>query len=150
MKRIKVQSWPKLAAVVLIGGGILAAGIYKIAAGEWVGVVWVCLFGYFIVKGVYTYLSNDAYKREQERATKVRRIYRRKFGSLGPIMPWLGLVPLLICFVLVLLFPTWGPLPYIFLGVLLFLLVYNLCLSIWMKDQLDREDEASSAGGDAA
>lgn len=150
MKRIKVQSWPKLITVVLLGAGMLAAGICKIAAGEWIGVAWVCLFGYLMVKGVYTYLSEAAYKRDQERGAKVRQIYRRKFGSLGPIMPWLGLVPLLICLVLALLFPTWEPLLYVFLGTLVLLLVYNLCLKVWLEDQLDRESEAPSAGGDAA
>ena len=138
---MKVYSWKNLLTAVLFGGGLSVYTLVTALRGDRGNWLWFILSLYVTFSGLYSALTREGFEREQESTARYRRVTRRLFGPLAPIMPWSHLILLVpVCCTVPLRPPVW-----LFLLLMLGVVVYAAWLSWYIQRAIDREKAEEQA-----
>ena len=122
---MKVISWKSLLSSVLVGGICI---IYTVINFDgFTDLLWIALFGYWMVKGIEVSISKDAYDENIKKVYRSKILYRDLFGKFAYIAPDIPFLIIMSAGLLVAIFPTTTCLKI----VVLFLLVLTLMYVIW-------------------
>ncbi len=102
---MKVYSWETLIASIFLGGGFF---IYTVIYFDGLhDFVLLAFLAYYIIEGLCVSFSEEAYKDYVKRVERGKRVHRKLFGKLAPLVPWFPAFFVLLGYCVVKLLPTW-------------------------------------------
>lgn len=132
---MKVYSWKSLLTTVLFGGSLSVYTLVTALRGDTKNWLWFFACLYVTSSGLYSALTREGYERERKQTARYKRVTRRLFGPLAPIVPWSHLILLVLVCCTVPLWPSAGVLLLLLLGVV----VYAIWLSWYIQRAVNRE-----------
>lgn len=149
MHDIKVRSWKELILYLLLGGAIIAYGFKNLAEKDSNGITYILVAIIMLIRAVPDAISEEKHEENAFRAYAAQWYCRGQFGAFAPVMPWLGLLLLLLDGILVMLLPIVSVVR-VLAGLLLGAAVLSVVLyGVWEKRQVDGMDDEEQAQIDA-
>ena len=102
---MKVRSWKELILCLLCGGAIIAYGVKNLLADNRDGVTYILVAIVMWVRTLPDAISEEKHEENAFRAYAAQWYCRGQFGFFAPLMPWLGVLLLLLDGILVMLLP---------------------------------------------
>lgn len=102
---MKVRSWKELILYLLLGGAIIAYGFKNLAEKDSNGITYILVAIIMLIRAVPDAISEEKHEENAFRAYAAQWYCRGQFGAFAPVMPWLGLLLLLLDGILVMLLP---------------------------------------------
>lgn len=138
---MKVRSWKELILCLLCGGAIIAYGVKNLLADNRDGVTYILVAIVMWVRTLPDAISEEKHEENAFRAYAAQWYCRGQFGFFAPLMPWLGVLLLLLDGILVMLLPIVSVVR-VLAGILLGAALLSVILyGIWQKRQMDGMDE---------
>lgn len=138
---MKVRSWKELILYLLLGGAIIAYGFKSLAEKDLNGITYILVAIIMLIRAVPDAISEEKHEENAFRAYAAQWYCRGQFGFFAPLMPWLGLLLLLLDGILVMLLPIVSVVR-VLAGLLLGAALLSVILyGIWQKRQMDGMDE---------
>ena len=142
---MKVRSWKELILYLLLGGAMIADGVKNLLADNRDGVPYILVAIIMLIRAVPDAISEEKHEENALRAYAAQWYCRERFGAFAPVMPWLGLLLLLLDGILVMLLPIVSVVR-VFAGLLLGAALLSVILyGIWQKRQMDGMDDEEQA-----
>lgn len=142
---MKVRSWKELILHLLFGGAMIAYGVKNLLADNRDGVTYILVAIIMWVRTLPDAISEEKHEENAFRAYAVQWYCRGQFGFSAPLMPWLGLLLLLLDGILVMLLPIVSVVR-VLAGLLLGAAVLSIVLyGVWEKRQVDGMDDEEQA-----
>ena len=146
---MKVRSWKELILYLLLGGAIIAYGFKNLAEKDSNGITYILVAIIMLIRAVPDAISEEKHEENAFRAYAAQWYCRGQFGFFAPLMPWLGLLLLILDGVLVMLLPIVSVVR-VLAGLLLGAAVLSVVLyGVWEKRQVDGMDDEEQAQIDA-
>ena len=124
---MKIVSFKTLLATLFIGIPFLIREIMKPDRS----VIWICIWIYLVVNGFIISFSQEAYDADVKKANDTKALYRKIFGRFAPIAPNIPMILLILCAVMVYIFPV-TRLIRIITGVVFFLIIAYVLWFWWI------------------
>ena len=124
---MKIVSLKTLLATVFIGIPFLVREIIKPDRS----IIWICVWIYLIVNGFRCSFSQEAYDADVKKANDTKALYRKIFGRFAPFAPNIPMILLILCAVMVYIFPV-TKLLRIIIGALCFLIIAYVIWFWWI------------------
>lgn len=145
MHDIKVRSWKELILYLLFGGAMIAYGVKNLLADNRDGVTYILVAIVMWVRTLPDAISEEKHEENTFRAYAAQWYCRGQFGFFAPLMPWLGLLLLLLDGILVMLLPIVSVVR-VLAGLLLGAALLSVILyGIWQKRQMDGMSDEEEA-----
>lgn len=145
MHCMKVRSWKELILYLLLGGAIIAYGFKSLAEKYSNGITYILIAIIMLIRAVPDAISEEKHEENAFRAYAAQWYCRGQFGFFAPLMPWLGLLLLLLDGILVMLLPIVSVVR-VLAGLLLGAAVLSVVLyGVWEKRQVDGMDDEEQA-----
>ena len=145
MHDIKVRSWKELVLYLLLGGAIIAYGFKSLAEKYSNGITYILVAIIMLIRAVPDAISEEKHEENAFRAYAAQWYCRGQFGFFAPLMPWLGLLLLLLDGILVMLLPIVSVVR-VLAGLLLGAALLSVILyGVWEKRQVDGMDDEEQA-----
>lgn len=142
---MQVRSWKDIVLQLLLGGLVIAYGVRRMAMGDSDGGIYILLAIITWIHMVLNAISPEEQEEDMLRAYAKRWYCRRQFGGFGPVVPWVGLLLLLLDGILVMLLPMVSVVR-VLAGLLLGAALLSVILyGIWQKRQMDGMDDEEEA-----
>ena len=142
---MKVRSWKELILCLLCGGAIIAYGVKNLLADNRDGVTYILVAIVMWVRTLPDAISEEKHEENAFRAYAAQWYCRGQFGAFAPVMPWLGLLLLLLDGILVMLLPIVSVVR-VLAGLLLGAALLSVILyGIWQKRQMDGMSDEEEA-----
>ena len=142
---MKVRSWKELILYLLLGGAIIAYGFKNLAEKDSNGITYILVAIIMLIRAVPDAISEEKHEENAFRAYAAQWYCRGQFGFFAPLMPWLGLLLLLLDGILVMLLPIVSVVR-VLAGLLLGAAVLSVVLyGVWEKRQVDGMDDEEQA-----
>lgn len=142
---MKVRSWKELILYLLLGGAIIAYGFKNLAEKDSNGITYILVAIIMLIRAVRDAISEEKHEENAFRAYAAQWYCRGQFGAFAPVMPWLGLLLLLLDGILVMLLPIVSVVR-VLAGLLLGAALLSVILyGIWEKRQVDGMDDEEQA-----
>lgn len=142
---MKVRSWKELILHLLFGGAMIAYGVKNLLADNRDGVTYILVAIIMWVRTLPDAISEEKHEENAFRAYAAQWYCRGQFGFSAPLMPWLGLLLLLLDGILVMLLPIVSVVR-VLAGLLLGAAVLSIVLyGVWEKRQVDGMDDEEQA-----
>lgn len=142
---MKVRSWKELILHLLFGGAMIAYGVKNLLADNRDGVTYILVAIIMWVRTLPDAISEEKHEENAFRAYAAQWYCRGQFGFFAPLMPWLGLLLLLLDGILVMLLPIVSVVR-VLAGLLLGAAVLSIVLyGAWEKRQVDGMDDEEQA-----
>lgn len=142
---MKVRSWKELILYLLLGGAIIAYGFKNLAEKDSNGITYILVAMIMLIRAVPDAISEEKHEENAFRAYAAQWYCRGQFGFFAPVMPWLGLLLLLLDGILVMLLPIVSVVR-VLAGLLLGAALLSVILyGIWQKRQMDGMDDEEQA-----
>lgn len=142
---MKVRSWKELILHLLFGGAMIAYGVKNLLADNRDGVTYILVAIIMWVCTLPDAISEEKHEENAFRAYAAQWYCRGQFGFSAPLMPWLGLLLLLLDGILVMLLPIVSVVR-VLAGLLLGATVLSIVLyGVWEKRQVDGMDDEEQA-----
>ena len=142
---MKVRSWKELILHLLFGGAMIAYGVKNLLADNRDGVTYILVAIIMWVRTLPDAISEEKHEENAFRAYAAQWYCRGQFGFFAPLMPWLGLLLLLLDGILVMLLPIVSVVR-VLAGLLLGAAVLSIVLyGVWEKRQVDGMDDEEQA-----
>ena len=142
---MKVRSWKELILYLLLGGAIIAYGFKNLAEKDSNGITYILVAIIMLIRAVPDAISEEKHEENAFRAYAAQWYCRGQFGFFAPVMPWLGLLLLLLDGILVMLLPIVSVVR-VLAGLLLGAAVLSVVLyGVWEKRQVDGMDDEEQA-----
>ncbi|MBQ2752240.1 MAG: hypothetical protein IJF25_06650, partial [Oscillospiraceae bacterium] len=116
-----------LLATIFIGIPFLVREIMKPDRS----IIWICIWIYLVVNGFIISFSQEAYDADVKKANDTKALYRKIFGRFAPIAPNIPMILLILCAVMVYIFPV-TKLLRIITGVVFFLIIAYVLWFWWI------------------
>lgn len=149
---MKVRSWKELILYLLLGGAIIADGVKNLLADNRDGTTYILVAIIMLIRAVPDAISDEKHEENAFRAYAAQWYCRGQFGFFAPVMPWLGLLLLLLDGILVMLLPIVSVVR-VLGGLLLGAALLSVILyGVWQKRQMDgmSDEEEAQIGADYA
>ena len=124
---MKIVSFKTLLATIFIGIPFLIREIMKPDRS----IIWICVWIYLIVNGFRCSFSQEAYDADVKKAKDTKALYRKIFGRFAPFAPNIPMILLILCAVMVYIFPV-TKLLRIITGVVFFLIIAYVLWFWWI------------------
>ena len=124
---MKIVSFKTLLATIFIGIPFLVREIMKPDRS----IIWICIWIYLVVNGFIISFSQEAYDADVKKANDTKALYRKIFGRFAPIAPNIPMILLILCAVMVYIFPV-TRLIRIITGVIFFLIIAYVLWFWWI------------------
>ena len=145
MHCMKVRSWKELILYLLLGGALIAYGFKSLAEKYSNGITYILIAIIMLIRAVPDAISEEKHEENAFRAYAAQWYCRGQFGFFAPLMPWLGLLLLLLDGILVMLLPIVSVVR-VLAGLLLGAAVLSVVLyGVWEKRQVDGMDDEEQA-----
>lgn len=142
---MKVRSWKELILYLLLGGAIIAYGFKNLAEKDSNGITYILVAIIMLIRAVRDAISEEKHEENAFRAYAAQWYCRGQFGFFAPLMPWLGLLLLLLDGILVMLLPIVSVVR-VLAGLLLGAALLSVILyGVWEKRQVDGMDDEEQA-----
>lgn len=142
---MKVRSWKELILYLLLGGAIIAYGFKNLAEKDSNGITYILVAIIMLIRAVPDAISEEKHEENAFRAYAAQWYCRGQFGFFAPLMPWLGLLLLLLDGILVMLLPIVSVVR-VLAGLLLGAALLSVILyGVWEKRQVDGMDDEEQA-----
>lgn len=142
---MKVRSWKELILYLLFGGAIIAYGFKNLAEKDSNGITYILVAIIMLIRAVRDAISEEKHEENAFRAYAAQWYCRGQFGFFAPLMPWLGLLLLLLDGILVMLLPIVSVVR-VLAGLLLGAALLSVILyGVWEKRQVDGMDDEEQA-----
>ena len=142
---MKVRSWKELILYLLLGGAIIAYGFKNLAEKDSNGITYLLVAIIMLIRAVRDAISEEKHEENAFRAYAAQWYCRGQFGFFAPLMPWLGLLLLLLDGILVMLLPIVSVVR-VLAGLLLGAALLSVILyGVWEKRQVDGMDDEEQA-----
>lgn len=142
---MKVRSWKELILYLLFGGAMIAYGVKNLLADNRDGVTYILVAIIMWVRTLPDAISEEKHEENAFRAYAAQWYCRGQFGFFAPLMPWLGLLLLLLDGILVMLLPIVSVVR-VLAGLLLGAALLSVILyGVWEKRQVDGMDDEEQA-----
>ncbi|MFQ6830948.1 hypothetical protein [Butyricicoccus pullicaecorum] len=142
---MKVRSWKELILYLLLGGAIIAYGFKNLAEKYSNGITYILIAIIMLIRAVPDAISEEKHEENAFRAYAAQWYCRGQFGFFAPLMPWLGLLLLILDGVLVMLLPIVSVVR-VLAGLLLGAALLSVILyGVWEKRQVDGMDDEEQA-----
>lgn len=142
---MKVRSWKELILYLLLGGAIIAYGFKNLAEKDSNGITYILVAIIMLIRAVPDAISEEKHEENAFRAYAAQWYCRGQFGFFAPVMPWLGLLLLLLDGILVMLLPIVSVVR-VLAGLLLGAALLSVILyGVWQKRQVDGMDDEEQA-----
>ena len=142
---MKVRSWKELILYLLLGGAIIAYGFKNLAEKDSNGITYILVAIIMLIRAVPDAISEEKHEENAFRAYAAQWYCRGQFGFFAPLMPWLGLLLLLLDGILVMLLPIVSVVR-VLAGLLLGAALLSIILyGVWEKRQVDGMDDEEQA-----
>lgn len=142
---MKVRSWKELILHLLLGGAIIAYGFKNLAEKDSNGITYILVAIIMLIRAVPDAISEEKHEENAFRAYAAQWYCRGQFGAFAPVMPWLGLLLLLLDGILVMLLPIVSVVR-VLAGLLLGAALLSVILyGVWEKRQVDGMDDEEQA-----
>ncbi len=142
---MKVRSWKELILHLLFGGAMIAYGVKNLLADNRDGVTYILVAIVMWVRTLPDAISEEKHEENAFRAYAAQWYCRGQFGFFAPLMPWLGLLLLLLDGILVMLLPIVSVVR-VLAGLLLGAALLSVILyGIWQKRQMDGMSDEEEA-----
>ena len=142
---MKVRSWKELILYLLLGGAIIAYGFKNLAEKDSNGITYILVAIIMLIRAVPDAISEEKHEENAFRAYAAQWYCRGQFGAFAPVMPWLGLLLLLLDGILVMLLPIVSVVR-VLAGLLLGAALLSVILyGVWEKRQVDGMDDEEQA-----
>lgn len=142
---MKVRSWKELILYLLLGGAIIAYGFKNLAEKDSNGITYILVAIIMLIRAVRDAISEEKHEENAFRAYAAQWYCRGQFGAFAPVMPWLGLLLLLLDGILVMLLPIVSVVR-VLAGLLLGAALLSVILyGVWEKRQVDGMDDEEQA-----
>lgn len=142
---MKVRSWKELILYLLLGGAIIAYGFKNLAEKDSNGITYILVAIIMLIRAVPDAISEEKHEENAFRAYAAQWYCRGQFGFFAPLMPWLGLLLLILDGVLVMLLPVVSVVR-VLAGLLLGAALLSVILyGVWEKRQVDGMDDEEQA-----
>lgn len=142
---MKVRSWKELILYLLLGGAIIAYGFKSLAEKYSNGITYILIAIIMLIRAVPDAISEEKHEENAFRAYAAQWYCRGQFGFFAPLMPWLGLLLLLLDGILVMLLPIVSVVR-VLAGLLLGAALLSVILyGIWQKRQMDGMSDEEEA-----
>lgn len=142
---MKVRSWKELILYLLLGGAIIAYGFKNLAEKDSNGITYILVAIIMLIRAVPDAISEEKHEENAFRAYAAQWYCRGQFGFFAPVMPWLGLLLLLLDGILVMLLPIVSVVR-VLAGLLLGAALLSVILyGVWEKRQVDGMDDEEQA-----
>lgn len=147
---MKVRSWKELILYLLLGGAIIAYGFKNLAEKDSNGITYILVAIIMLIRAVPDAISEEKHEENAFRAYAAQWYCRGQFGFFAPVMPWLGLLLLLLDGILVMLLPIVSVVR-VLAGLLLGAALLSVILyGVWQKRQVDGMSDEEEAQIEAA
>ena len=135
---MKIYSWKALFAALLA----IAYMLYEAAHFRgFVSLVLILFILYLTVRAFWVAFSEEACRKDEEKAARGKRVWVSLFGKAGPWVPYLPFLLLGAAVAVALAQPTWvGPVLVLWIGFILFSLAL-IGLFYWQKARLKKREE---------
>ena len=124
---MKIVSFKTLLATIFIGIPFLIREIMKPDRS----IIWICIWIYLVANGFIISFSQEAYDADVKKANDTKALYRKIFGRFAPIAPNIPMILLILCAVMVYIFPV-TKLLRIITGVVFFLIIAYVLWFWWI------------------
>ena len=142
---MKVRSWKELILYLLLGGAIIAYGFKNLAEKDSNGITYILVAIIMLIRAIPDAIFEEKHEENAFRAYAAQWYCRGQFGFFAPVMPWLGLLLLLLDGILVMLLPIVSVVR-VLGGLLLGAALLSLILYIiWQKRQMDGMSDEEEA-----
>lgn len=142
---MKVRIWKELILYLLLGGAIIAYGFKNLAEKDSNGITYILVAIIMLIRAVPDAISEEKHEENAFRAYAAQWYCRGQFGFFAPLMPWLGLLLLLLDGILVMLLPIVSVVR-VLAGLLLGAALLSIILyGVWEKRQVDGMDDEEQA-----
>lgn len=142
---MKVRSWKELILYLLLGGAIIAYEFKNLAEKDSNGITYILVAIIMLIRAVPDAISEEKHEENAFRAYAAQWYCRGQFGFFAPLMPWLGLLLLLLDGILVMLLPIVSVVR-VLAGLLLGAALLSVILyGVWEKRQVDGMDDEEQA-----
>ena len=142
---MKVRSWKELILYLLLGGAMIADGVKNLLADNRDGATYILVAIIMLIRAVPDAISDEKHEENAFRAYAAQWYCRGQFGFFAPVMPWLGLLPLLLDGILVMLLPIVSVVR-VLGGLLLGAALLSVILyGVWQKRQMDGMSDEEEA-----
>lgn len=142
---MKVRSWKELILYLLLGGAIIAYGFKNLAEKDSNGITYILVAIIMLIRAVPDAIPEEKHEENAFRAYAAQWYCRGQFGAFAPLMPWLGLLLLLLDGILVMLLPIVSVVR-VLAGLLLGAALLSVILyGVWEKRQVDGMDDEEQA-----
>lgn len=142
---MKVRSWKELILHLLFGGAMIAYGVKNLLADNRDGVPYILVAIIMWVRTLPDAISEEKHEENAFRAYAAQWYCRGQFGFFAPLMPWPGLLLLILDGVLVMLLPVVSVVR-VLAGLLLGAALLSVILyGIWQKRQMDGMSDEEEA-----
>lgn len=142
---MKVRSWKELILYLLLGGAIIADGVKNLLADNRDGTTYILVAIIMLIRAVPDAISDEKHEENAFRAYAAQWYCRGQFGFFAPVMPWLGLLLLLLDGILVMLLPIVSVVR-VLGGLLLGAALLSVILyGVWQKRQMDGMSDEEEA-----
>lgn len=142
---MKVRSWKELILYLLLGGAIIAYGFKNLAEKDSNGITYILVAIIMLIRAVPDAISEEKHEENAFRAYAAQWYCRGQFGAFAPVMPWLGLLLLLLDGILVMLLPIVSVVR-VLAGLLLGAALLSVILyGVWQKRQMDGMSDEEEA-----
>lgn len=142
---MKVRSWKELILYLLLGGAIIADGVKNLLADNRDGATYILVAIIMLIRAVPDAISDEKHEENAFRAYAAQWYCRGQFGFFTPVMPWLGLLLLLLDGILVMLLPIVSVVR-VLGGLLLGAALLSVILyGVWQKRQMDGMSDEEEA-----
>lgn len=142
---MKVRSWKELILYLLLGGAMIADGVKNLLADNRDGATYILVAIIMLIRAVPDAISDEKHEENAFRAYAAQWYCRGQFGFFAPVMPWLGLLLLLLDGILVMLLPIVSVVR-VLGGLLLGAALLSVILyGVWQKRQMDGMSDEEEA-----
>ena len=132
---MKVYNWKTLLVTVFVGGGLLVCSFVTVLRGNVMYSLWVVICLHLVISGLRASLTQEGYQRDRDQGALYKRVTRRLFGRLAPIMPFTPVILfVLFCSTWILRPPGW-----LYLVMMLGVIAYAVWLSWYIQRAVNRE-----------
>ena len=138
---MKIYNLKLFLVSIFVGGGGTAYAVFRALNRS--GVLWLSVISMFAITvyGVFVSLSKKASEKDKRKEKIAKEAYRRRFGKLSPVMPYIGLCVFLIAVLLSIIFEGEKWALGVMLGLILVAVLYSLVVGVIVSGDMEKIEE---------
>ena len=117
---MRVYSWKLFLITLVLGSSLLVGSVIDLMGGDLFAILYVVLWGYLFIKGMWASLTEEGFKNERVNEHIHKKVSKELFGDYYLIAPWGGLILLVIAWISINLIPSqeWIAILLLFAGII--------------------------------